>query len=109
MELEENRDKAMKDVEYQQMLTKRTFDKKTRSRDFMVGGLMMKWDILRIRLGHHTKFENMWMGSFIIMECKEHNSFQMATTEGEVLPISVNEIHLKPCFEVWKGSSLYIF
>ena len=76
------------------------FDKKSKLRNFKEGDLVLKWDVLKSRLGHHNKFDRMWVGPFLIAECKEHNAFQLATMEGDVLPIPENGICLKPCFEV---------
>ena len=100
LELEEIRSKAMQNMEFQELQTKRAFDKKARSRSFKVGDLVLKWDELKSRPGKHSKFDAFWSGPFIIIECKEHNAFQLSTMDGDVLPISVNGIHLKPCFEV---------
>lgn len=100
LELEEERRNALRKMEYQQIQTKRVFDKKSRLRSFKEGDLVLKWDVLKSKLGHHNKFDHMWAKPFLITECKEHNAFQLATMEGNVLPIPVNGIHLKPCFKV---------
>lgn len=76
------------------------FDKKSRLRNSKEGDLVLKWDVLKSRLGHHNKFDHMRDRLFLSAECKEHNAFQIATIEGNVLPIPMNGIHLKPCFEV---------
>lgn len=62
MELEESRDQAMQALEYHQLQMKRTFDKKATGKVFKVRDVVLKWDVLKSRLGHHTKFDNMWMG-----------------------------------------------
>ena len=100
MELEESQRKVVKNMKFQQMQVKRSFDRKARAIDFNMGDIVLKWDILKSRLGHHNKFDHMWAGPFLIAKCKEHNTFQLATMEGDVLPIPINGIHLKPYFEV---------
>ena len=87
-------------MEYQQLQAKCTFDKRATTRSFKEVDLVLKWDILKNRLGHHKKFDHMWAGPIVIVECKKHNAFQLATMEGDVLPIPINGIHLKPYFEV---------
>ena len=83
-------------MEYQQLQAKCTFYKRETTRSFKDGYLVLEWEVLKSRPGHHNKFDHMWAGLFLIAECKEHNAFQLATMEGDVLPIPVNEIHLKP-------------
>ena len=80
----------MQTMEFQQMQVKKSFDKKARAREFSVGDIVLKWDVLKNRSGHHNKFDHMW----------EYNAYQLAMMEGDVLPIPVNGIHLKPYFEV---------
>lgn len=100
LELEEERNRAFQKMEYQQLITTRAFDKRAIARIFKEGDLILRWNVLLSRPGHHNKFDHMWAGPFLIVECKEHNAYQLATLEGNVLPIPVNGIHLKPCFEV---------
>lgn len=66
----------------------------------MAGDLVLKWDVLRSKPGHHSKFDKISSGPFVISECKEHNAYQLSTMEGDAMPIPVNGIHLKACFEV---------
>ena len=90
----------METMEYQQMQIKKSFDRRTQAREFHVGDMVLKQDVLKSRPGQHNKFDHMWAGPFQIAECKQNNVYQLATMEGDILPIPVNEIHLKPCFEV---------
>ena len=75
MELEESRRKAMQTMESQQMQVKRSFDRKARAREFRVGDIVLKLDVLKRKPGHHNKFDHMWVGSFLIAECKERNAY----------------------------------
>lgn len=58
MELEEIRDKEMKTLEYHQLQTKTTFDKKYTPKTFKEGDIVLKWDVLKSGPGKHTKFDN---------------------------------------------------
>lgn len=100
MELEEKRSKAIQAMEYQQIQVKKSFEKRARARDFNVGDVVLKWDELKSRSGKHTKFDSFWGGPFVILECKEHNAYQLSTMEGDILSIPVNGIHLKRYFKV---------
>ena len=57
LELEEIKNKAMQTMEYQQLQTKRVFDKKAKSRFFKVGDLVLKWDELKSMPSKHSKFD----------------------------------------------------
>lgn len=98
LQLEEEREKSFKTMEYHQLQTKRAFDKKGNFRSFKEGDVVLMWDVLKSRPGHHSKFDNIWTGPFMIVDCKEHNAFQLSKMDGEILPITVNGIHLKACF-----------
>lgn len=100
MELEESKRKAMQTMEFQQMQVKKSFNKKARAREFSIDDIVLKWDVLKSRPDHHTKFDHMWARPFLNAECKEYNAFLLAKMEGDVLPIPVSGVHLKPCFEV---------
>ena len=90
----------MQTMEYQQMQIKKSFERKAQAREFNVGDMVLKWDVFKSRLGQHEKFDHMWARPFQIVECKQHNAYQLANMDGDVLSIPVNGIHLKPCFEV---------
>lgn len=51
MELEEMRDKSMKDMEYHQLQMKRSFDKKSTVKVFKEGDVVLRWDVLKTKLG----------------------------------------------------------
>ena len=70
MELEEKRDKAMQTLEVHQQQVKRNFDKKARVRIFREGDLVLKWDVDRVKLGRHSKFDTLWSGPYLIASYK---------------------------------------
>lgn len=98
MELEENRKKAMQILEVHQQQVKRNFDKKARVRIFREGNLVLKWGVDRAKIGRHSKFDPYWSAPYLITSCKQANAFQLSRPNGEVLPILVNGIYLKPYF-----------
>lgn len=87
-------------MECYQLQTKIFFHKRATPKLFKEGDLVLRWDVLKSRPGHHSKFDHMWSGPFMVSECKEHNAYQLSNLEGSVLPIPVNGIHLKHYFEV---------
>lgn len=98
MELEEKRSKAMQTLEIHQQQMKKNFYKRARVRIFREGDLVLKWDADKEKLGRHSKFDVLWSGPYMIVSCKQANAFQLSRTNGEIFPIPVNGIYLKPCF-----------
>lgn len=74
------------------------FDKKARVRIFREGDLVLKWDTDRAKPGRHSKYDPLWSDPYLIASCKQANAFQLCRLDGEILPILVNGIYLKPCF-----------
>lgn len=70
IELEEFRNKAMRQIEYHQAQMKRSFNKRASPRVFKEGGIVLKWDEFRSRPNKHTKFDAFWSGPYMISECK---------------------------------------
>lgn len=99
LQVEEERRKALKNMELRQEKTKRSFDKRDKPRAFKEGDLVLKWDVLKRRQGQHNKYDKFWSGPFVITACKEKNAFQLSTSDGEVMHILVNGIHLKSLFK----------
>ena len=98
MELEEKRSQAMQTLETHQHQVKKSFDRKDRVKIFREGDLVLKWDANSEKLGRHSKFDTLWSGPYLIVSCKQANASQLSKPGGEVLPIPVNGIYLKPYF-----------
>ena len=98
MELEEKRGQAMQTLETHQQHVKKSFDRKARVRIFREGDLVLKWDADREKLGRYSKFDALWSGPYLIDSCKQANAFQLRKPGGEIFPIPINGIYLKPCF-----------
>jgi hypothetical protein len=69
MKLEEVRAQAKRKLDQHQQLIKSWFDSSSASdRNFEVGNLVLKWDKPHEGKGEHTKFQNLWLGPFLIAE-----------------------------------------
>ena len=65
LKAEEARSKARERFKQHQEVVKRWFDKhKDGTKDFAMGDLVLKWDHPHDEKGKHTKFQQLWVGSF---------------------------------------------
>ena len=63
----ESRSKSRERFKNQQDMVKRWFDThKARNKEFKVGDLVLKWDHPHDEKGQHTKFQQLWVGTFQI-------------------------------------------
>ena len=68
MKVEESRSKARERFKHQQEVVKWWFHKhKDGNKEFEVGYLVLKWDHLHDEKGKHTKFQQLWVGLFLIV------------------------------------------
>jgi hypothetical protein len=99
MKLEEVRAQAKRKLDQHQLLVKIWFDSNSASdRNFEVGDLILKWDKPHEGKGEHTKFQNLWLGSFLIAEKLGPSSFQLQNLEGQPDTYPVNGQALKRYF-----------
>jgi hypothetical protein len=83
MKLEEVRAQAKRKLDQHQQLVKSWFDSNSASdRNFEVGDLVLKWDKPHEGKGEHTKFQNLWLGPFLIVEKLGPSSFRLQNLEG---------------------------
>lgn len=61
------------------------FDRKTKTDNFQVGDLVLKWDALKKKKGNHGKFYAFWTGPFIISQIQGNNTFILKSMGGEVV------------------------
>jgi hypothetical protein len=47
----------------------------------------------------HEKFDNLWIGPYLIESEAGNKSFILATLEGQKLPLPINGYLLKPYFQ----------
>jgi hypothetical protein len=77
LKLEEVRAQAKRKLDQHQLIVKNWFDSNSASdRNFEVGDLVLKWDKPHEGKGEHTKFQNLWLGPFLIAEKLGPSSFQ---------------------------------
>eukprot|EP00253_Pinus_taeda_P011960 PITA_11960 len=69
------REQLVKKVAAHQKKIKEAFDKKTKSDNFQVGELVLKWDALKEKKGNHGKFDAFWACPFIISQIQGNNTF----------------------------------
>jgi hypothetical protein len=78
MKPKEVRAQAKCKLDQHQKLVKRWFDSNSASdRNFEVGDLVLKWDKPHEGKGEHTKFQNLWLGPFLIAEKLGPSSFRL--------------------------------
>ena len=73
-----------KSAAYQKKV-KEVFDKKTKSDNFQVGDLVLKWDALKEKKGNHGKFDAFWIGPFIISQIQGNNTFILQSMGGQTV------------------------
>ena len=98
IELDEIRRKALDQSIKNQDKVKRTFDKSSRQRVFQEGDTVLLWDKSREKPGNHGKFDNLWIGPYIIQGLAGRNSFYLNKLDGENLALPVNDQLLKLLF-----------
>jgi hypothetical protein len=76
MKLEEVRAQDKRKLDQHQLLVKSWFDSNSSSdRNFEVGDLVLKWDKPHEGKGEQMKFQNLWLGPFLIAEKLGPSSF----------------------------------
>ena len=64
---------------------KEAFDKRTKTDNFQVGNLVLKWDALKEKKSNHGKFDAFWTEPFIISQIQGNNTFILKSMGGEVV------------------------
>jgi hypothetical protein len=99
LKLEEVRTRAKERLDQHQHIVKSWFDSSSSSdRNFEVGDLVLKWDKPHEGKGEHSKFQNMWLGPFLIAEKLGPSSFHLQNLEGQPDTFPVNGQALKRYF-----------
>ena len=66
VEVHQIREQMVEKSAAHQKKIKESFDKRTKSDNFQVGDLVLKWDALKEKKGNHGKFDAFWTMPFII-------------------------------------------
>ena len=99
LKLEEVRAQAKQKLDQHQQIVKIWFDSNSSSdRMFYVEDLVLKWDKAHEGKGEHTKFQNLWLGPFVISEKLCPSSFCLHNLEGHIDTFPVNGKDLKRDF-----------
>jgi hypothetical protein len=99
LKLEEVRAQAKQKLDQHQLIVKNWFDSNSIfDRNFEVGDLVLKWDKPHEGKGEHTKFQNLWLGPFLIAEKLGPSSFHLQNLEGQPYTFPVNDQALKKYF-----------
>jgi hypothetical protein len=99
LKLEEVRAQAKQKLDQHQCIVKIWFDSSSASdKNIEVGDLVLKWDKPHEGKGEHTKFQNLWLGPFLIVEKIGPNSFHLQNLEGHPNTFPVNVQALKRYF-----------
>jgi hypothetical protein len=96
LNLKEIRDKTKSKFETHQQTIKRWFDKKFSSeKEFQVGDLVLKWDKPHEDKGKHSKFQQLWLGPYLIKEKIGQGTFRLQNLQGEIDSLPINGQILK--------------
>ena len=99
LKLEELRKKAKDNFNQHQFIIKIWFDKrKSSTRNFDVGDLSWKWDNPHAEKGKHTKFQHLWIGSYLIVEKLGLATYELQNLQGQEGSCPVNGLCLKHYF-----------
>ena len=90
VELDEVRRRAVDQNIKSQDKVKSNFDRSSRPRTFQKGDTVLLWDKWREKPSKHRKFDNLWMGPYIIHDIAGVNSFHLSDMDGEKQNLPVN-------------------
>jgi hypothetical protein len=97
--LEEERETVKSKFLAHQQIVKRWFDKhKAKEKNFEVGDLVLKWDRANEPKGKHSKFQNLWLGPFLVAENIGTGTYRLQNLKGEPDSLPVNSQALKQYF-----------
>ena len=75
------------------MIAKIWFDRHLAGdKDYQIGELVLKWDKLNDPKGKHTKFQNVWLGPFIVVDKIGQGTYKLKL-QGETEKLPVNGQH----------------
>jgi hypothetical protein len=98
LKLEEERSEALHRTSQRQQSVKKYFDQSATVKNFQKGELVLLWNKAKEKPSMHTKFEALWIGSYIIENIMGFNSYMLKDMKGKMLMFHVNGRHLKIFF-----------
>ena len=84
-EVHQIREQLVENAAVHQKNIKEAFDKRTKTDNFQVGDLVLKWDALKENKGNHGKFDAFWIGPFKISQIQGNNIFILKSMGGEAV------------------------
>ena len=95
IELQHERESLAEKAKAYREKIKEIFDRKVKEDTFSFGDMVLRWDARKEQKGKHGKFDNLWLGPFVISKILENNTFILQTLEGEELSNPMNGQFLK--------------
>ena len=83
--LQQTREKVYNKALHLQEKIKKLFDKRTKASDFSIGDKVLKWDSTREDKGKHGKFDNLWLGPYLIHSTAGNNAYFLQEMDGPEL------------------------
>ena len=80
--LQQTREDVYKKALQKQDNIKKIFDRRKKASNFNVGDKVLKWDSRREDKGKHGKFENLWLGPYLIHSAAGNNVFFLQDLNG---------------------------
>ena len=90
IQLQQEREIIENTAEMHRKKVKENFDKKVKKDVFTVGDLVLTWDAQKDEKCKHGKFDNLWIGSFIVVKILGNNTFVLQNLSGEEISGPVN-------------------
>ena len=83
--LQQTREEVYNRALHKQENIKKLFDKRTKASDFSIGQKVLKWDSRREDKGKHGKFDNLWLGPYLIHSIASKNAYFLQEVNGTKL------------------------
>lgn len=92
--------KEKENISLHQNRIKRWFEEKfAGNASFVVGDLVLKWDKAHEDKGKHTKFQSLWIGSYMVHENIDQHMYHLQSLDGRIANLPVNGQDLKCYFQ----------
>ena len=75
IELQQEHEALVEEAQIYRKNIKERFDRKVKEDTFSCGYMVLRWDVRKEKKGNHGKFDNLWLGPFIISKFLESNTF----------------------------------
>ena len=99
VQLQQTREEVYNRTQQVQENIKKMFDKRTKANDVNIGDKVLKWDSRREDKGKHGKFDNLWLGPYLIHFATDNNAYFLQELNGaELFGSPVNGRILKHYF-----------